>query len=145
MSRADTLWQLYITGSTALLGAPLLFFPGAAGSVIGFDAGSAAWAQLAGTFLLALSFMALSIARKEISEMILPGVYVRLGIVAVLLALGFSRDVPFLLFMAGIVLIGVIGTLVARRAAPEARSPVRKRHAADKPPSRRRIVKGNRQ
>jgi hypothetical protein len=117
MTKADSLWQLYITVSTALLGAPLLFFPGAAGSAIGFDAASATWVQLAGTFLLALSFMAVTIARKEISEMVLPGVYVRLGIVAVLLVLGLSRDVPFLLFMAGIVLIGVIGTLAARRPA----------------------------
>ncbi len=120
MTRAESYWQLYITVSTAILGAPLLFLPGTLGPMIGAGASDAAWLQLAGTFLLALSLVALTVARKRISDMVMPGVYARLGIVAVLLALALSRDLPFLLLMAGIVLVGVIGSLAARGMAPSA-------------------------
>jgi hypothetical protein len=120
MSRTSFVWMLYVTGYTALLGLPLLFFPNAVIPYLGFNSTDEPWVRLTGGLMLALSYITLTIYRKQITPMLIPSVHVRSGLILVLVALGAMGYPPFLFVMAGIVLVGVIGTLVSYKAGPPA-------------------------
>ena len=116
MSRTSFVWMLYVTAYTTLLGLPLLLFPNAVIPYLGFNPTDEPWVRLTGGLLLALGYITFTIYRKQIAAMLIPSVQVRSGIILVLLALGAFGYPPFLFVMAGIVLIGVVGTLVSYRA-----------------------------
>lgn len=108
------LWQLYIASYTALLGLPLLLFPKSVIPLIGFDPAmvdAAPFVRLTGMFLLCLTLITFRIWQKKIEEMVLGTVMLRLFIIAVLLTVGIRQGFPFLIFMVGVVGIGVAGTL----------------------------------
>lgn len=110
-------WQLYVTTYTSLLGIPLLLFPDAVIPYLGFNPTGEVWVRLTGGLLVALGGITFSIYRLRIREMIMPSVYVRLGIGVILLLLGLAGYPPFLFAMAAIVLVGVAGTVVSHRKA----------------------------
>ena len=107
-------WQLYIATYTALLGLPLLLFPRTVLPLIGFDPSlvdQSPFIRLTGMFLLCLTLVTFRIWQKQIEEMVLGTVVLRLFIIAVLLVVGFTQGFPFLYFMSVVVGIGVAGTL----------------------------------
>jgi len=111
-------WQLYIASYTALLGIPLLFFPKSALPLIGFDASmvdQAPFVRLTGMFLLCLTLITFRIWQKKIEEMVLGTVIIRLFIVVTALTVGIAGGFPFLFIVAGIVGVGVLGTLWSLR------------------------------
>ncbi len=118
MSRTTYRWMLYVTAYSAGLGLPLLVVPNTVLPLLGFETTREPWVRVAAALLVALSFITFTIHRKRIAEMIVPTVFVRLWIAAVLLLLGSAGYPPFLFVMAGIVLIGVVGTLLSLRLTP---------------------------
>jgi len=111
-------WQLYIATYTALLGLPLLFFPKAAIPTMGFDPSmvdEGPFVQLTGMFLLCLTLITFRIWQRKIESMVLGTVLIRLFIIITLLAVGITGGFPFLFIMAGVVGIGVVGTLWSLR------------------------------
>jgi hypothetical membrane protein len=116
MSRATFGWMLYVTAYAAGLGLPLLVAPNVLLPFLGFETTREPWVRLAAALLLALAFITFTIYRKRVAEMIVPTVFVRLGLAAVLVGLGLAGYPPFLFVMAGIVLIGVVGTLLSLRS-----------------------------
>jgi hypothetical protein len=111
-------WQLYISTYTALLGVPLLFFPKSILPLIGFlpsMVDESPFVRLTGMFLLGLTLITFRIWQKKTEVMILGTVVLRLFIIITLLIVGVTGGFPFLYFMAGVVGIGVIGTLWSLR------------------------------
>lgn len=111
-------WQLYISTYTALLGVPLLFFPKSILPLIGFlpsMVDESPFVRLTGMFLLSLTLITFRIWQKKTEVMILGTVILRLFIIITLLIVGVTGGFPFLYFMAGVVGIGVIGTLWSLR------------------------------
>ena len=108
-------WMLYVTAYTLLLGLPLLLFPNAVLPLIGFNTTEEPWVRLVGG-LLALSYITLTIYRKQIRDMLIPSAGVRSGIIAVLVTLGYTGGHPFFYVVAAIMLIGVLGTFASYRA-----------------------------
>ena len=123
MRQASYRWMLYVTAYSAGLGLPLLVLPNAVLPLLGFETTREPWVRVAATLLIALSFITFTIYRKRIAEMILPTIFVRLWIAAVLLLLGLAGYPPFLFVMAGVVLIGVVGTLLSLRSRPSRLKP----------------------
>jgi len=111
-------WQLYIATYTALLGLPLLFFPKAVIPTMGFDPSmvdEGPFVQLTGMFLLCLTLITFRIWQRKIESMVLGTVLIRLFIIITLLAVGITGEFPFLFIMAGVVGIGVVGTIWSLR------------------------------
>ena len=111
-------WQLYIASYTALLGVPFLFFPKSAIPLIGFDPSmvdEGPFVRLTGMFLLCLTLITFRIWQKKIEEMVLGTVLIRLFIIITLLAVGITGGFPFLFIVAGIVGVGVLGTVWSLR------------------------------
>ena len=111
-------WQLYIASYTALLGVPFLFFPRSVIPLIGFDPSmvdEGPFVRLTGMFLLCLTLITFRIWQKRIEEMVLGTVMIRLFIIITLLAVGIAGGFPFLFIVAGIVGVGVLGTLWSLR------------------------------
>jgi hypothetical protein len=113
MRRSVFLWQLYISTYTLLGGIPLLFFPNTVLPVLGFQKTNEPWVHASGMFLIALSYLTFMIYWNGIGEMVIHIIVIRIWITIVLLALGFMGFPPFLFVLAGVVLIGVIGTSIA--------------------------------
>ena len=112
------LWQLYIATYTALLGLPFLVFPKSIIPYMGFDPSmidEGPFVRLTGMFLLCLTLITFRIWQKKIEEMVLGTVVLRLFIIAVLLIMGLREGFPFLFIMAGVVGIGMAGTLWTSR------------------------------
>jgi len=121
MPRQVFYWQLYIASYTALLGIPFLFFPRAILPVIGFDpvmATEGPFVHLTGMFLLCLTMITFRIWQKQIEEMVLGTVFLRLFIIITLLIVGIAGRFPFLFIMIGVVGLGVAGTLWSLRRTP---------------------------
>ncbi len=111
-------WQLYIASYTALLGVPFLFFPKSVIPHIGFDPAmvdEGPFVRLTGMFLLCLTLITFRIWQKSIAEMVLGTVIIRLFIIITLLTVGTAGGFPFLFVVAGIVGVGVLGTLWSLR------------------------------
>ena len=108
-------WMLYVTTYTLALGLPLVVSPNVALPLIGFPPTQEPWVRLVGALLIALSAVTFTVYRKRIREMIVPTVIVRSWLILVLLALAVAGYPPFFYVMAGIVLIGVVGTVSALR------------------------------
>ena len=111
-------WQLYIASYTGLLGVPFLFFPRSVLPLIGFDPSmvdQGPFVRLTGMFLLCLALITFRIWQKKIEEMVLGTVIIRLFIIITLLAVGISGGFPFLFIVAGIVGVGVLGTVWSLR------------------------------
>ncbi len=107
-------WQLYIAAYTALLGIPFLIFPKSVIPYMGFDPAmvdEGPFVRLAGMFLLCLTLVTFRIWQKKIESMVLGTVFLRLFIIIVLLTMGILQGFTFLYIMAGVVGIGVAGTL----------------------------------
>ena len=115
MRTATFRWMLYVTAYTAGLGIPLLVFPNVVLPVLGFHTTQEPWAQLCGSLLLGLGAITFTIHHKRIADMIVPTILVRSGIAVVLIGLGLAGYPPFLFVMGGVVLVGVVGTLVSLR------------------------------
>ena len=118
MPRQAFYWQLYIATYTALLGMPFLFFPRAVLPLIGFDPSmvdEGPFVRLTGMFLLCLTLVTFRIWQKKIEPMILGTVILRLFIIMTLVTVGITGGFPFLFIMAGIVGVGVLGTLWSLR------------------------------
>ena len=112
-------WQLYIASYTALLGLPLLLIPKSVLPFINFDPAmvdEAPFVRLTGMCLLCLTLVTFRIWQKQIEEMVLGTVVLRLFIITVLLTVGILQGFPFLLIMAAVVGFGVIGTLWSLRS-----------------------------
>ena len=112
-------WQLYIASYTALLGVPFLFFPKSVIPLIGFDPSmvdEGPFVRLTGMFLLCLTLITFRIWQKKLEQMVLGTVIIRLFIVVTLLAVGMTGGFPFLFVMAGVVGVGVLGTLWSLRS-----------------------------
>lgn len=112
-------WQLYIASYTGLLGIPFLFFPKSVIPLIGFDPSmvdEAPFVRLTGMFLLCLTLVTFRIWQKKIEQMVLGTVILRLLIIITLLTVGMGGGFPFLFIMAGIVGLGVLGTLWSLRS-----------------------------
>ena len=111
-------WQLYISTYTALLGIPFLFMPGPVLPLMGFEptqVESGPFVRLTGMFLLSLTVITFRIWQKRISDMVLGTIVVRVFIIATLLVVGLTGGFPFLLIMAAVVAIGVVGTIWSLR------------------------------
>jgi len=111
-------WQLYIATYTALLGIPFLFFPRAVIPSIGFDPAmvdEGPFVRLTGMFLLCLTMVTFRVWQKKIEPMVLGTVILRLFIIITLVSVGLTGGFPFLFVMAGVVGIGVVGTLWSLR------------------------------
>ena len=111
-------WQLYIASYTALLGIPFLFFPKSVLPLIGFDPSMvdrAPFVRLTGMLLLCLTLITFRIWQKKIEEMVLGTVIIRLFIIGTVLTVGIAGGFPFLFIVAGIVGVGVLGTLWSLR------------------------------
>lgn len=111
-------WQLYISTYTALAGFPFLFFPKAVIPMMGFDPSmvdEGPFVRLTGMFLLCLTLITFRIWQKKIESMVVGTVIIRLFIIITLLTVGIAGGFPFLFIMAGIVGVGVVGTLWSLR------------------------------
>ena len=111
-------WQLYIATYTALAGFPFLFFPKAVIPMMGFDPSmvdEGPFVRLTGMFLLCLTLITFRIWQKKIESMVVGTVIIRLFIIITLLTVGIAGGFPFLFIMAGIVGVGVVGTLWSLR------------------------------
>jgi len=107
-------WQLYISAYTALLGIPLLFFPKSVIPMMGFDPAmvdAGPFVQLTGMFLLGLTLITFRIWQKKTEQMVLGTVVVRTFFIITFLVLAITSEFHFLYMVAGVVGIGVIGTL----------------------------------
>ena len=112
-------WQLYIASYTALLGVPFLFFPKSVIPLIGFDptmVDEGPFVRLTGMFLLCLTLITFRIWQRKVEEMVLGTVVLRLFIIITLLTVGMTGGFPFLFIVAGIVGLGVLGTLWSLRS-----------------------------
>lgn len=112
-------WQLYIASYTALLGLPLLLIPKTILPFINFDPAmvdEGPFVRLTGMFLLCLTLITFRIWQKQIEEMVLGTVVIRLFIISVLLTVGILQGFPFLFIMTTVVGLGVIGTIWSLRS-----------------------------
>jgi hypothetical protein len=112
-------WQLYIASYTGLLGVPFLFFPRSVLPLIRFDprmVDQAPFVRLTGMFLLCLTLITFRIWQKKIEEMVLGTVIIRLFIIVTVLTVGITGAFPFLFIVAGVVGVGVLGTLWSLRS-----------------------------
>lgn len=108
-------WQLYVCAYTLLFGLPLLLAPDLALPLMGFAPEPGPWTHLAGMFLLTLSALSFGIFRTRAIALIPFSIGVRMFIVSVLAALAYAGHPPILYAMAGIVLVGVLGSILACR------------------------------
>ena len=104
------LWQLYITGHTLLFGVPFLFFPNQVLPWLGFRTTDEPWIRIAGILFIVVGLTAFTVYRKQIKDMILPGISVRVLVVIMLGYLALKSNAVFLYILVGIVLIGVVGS-----------------------------------
>jgi hypothetical protein len=104
------LWQLYITFHTVILGVPFLFFPNKILPVLGFESTDEPWIRVAGILFLAIGASSYSVYKEKIREMIIPSIRVRTVIVITLIIVAISSNQLFLYILAGIILVGVIGS-----------------------------------
>ena len=104
------LWQLYITGHTLLFGIPFLFFPNTVLPWFGYAPTTEPWIRLAGILFIVIGSTAYTVYRHRIREMLLPGINLRILVVALLVILGMRSDSVFLYILSGIVFIGVVGS-----------------------------------
>jgi hypothetical protein len=104
------LWQLYITGHTFLFGIPFLFFPNQVLPWLGFRTTDEPWIRIAGILFIVIGLTAFTVYRKQIKEMLLPSISVRVLVVFLLGVLAFRSNAIFLYILTGIVLIGVVGS-----------------------------------
>jgi hypothetical protein len=109
------LWQLYITAHTALFGIPFLFFPNQFLPWIGFQTTHEPWIRVAGILFLVIGVMTYSVYKNQIKAMLLPGINTRAAVVLVLLYLAYQIHSLFILIMAMIILIGVVGSIFSYR------------------------------
>jgi hypothetical protein len=107
------LWQLYITFHTFLFGIPFLFFPNLVLPWVGFPPTDEPWIHVAGILFLVIGMSSYSVYKNRSREMILPGVKVRSAVVLVLLYLAYQVESLFILIMAAIILIGIMGSIVS--------------------------------
>jgi hypothetical protein len=108
-------WQLYITAHTALFGIPFLFFPNQVLPLLGFQTTHEPWIRVTGILFLVISAMTYSIYKNRIKQMILPGINTRAAVVLVLIYIAYQSQSLFILIMAVIILIGVIGSIFSYR------------------------------
>jgi hypothetical protein len=104
------LWQLYITGHTLLFGIPFLLFPNQVLPWLGFRTTDEPWIRIAGILFIVIGLTAFTVYRKQIKDMILPGISVRVLVVIMLGYLALKSNAVFLYILVGIVLIGVVGS-----------------------------------
>lgn len=110
--KASYWWQLYITAHTWLFGIPFLFFPNQVLPWIGYEPTNEPWIRLAGMLFLVIGSTAITVFRHNIREMLLPSISIRLLVIVILAYLGMLSNSFFLYILAGIILIGVVGSSV---------------------------------
>lgn len=110
MMRNALRWQLYVTTYAFLFGAPLLTWPNQVLPFLGFPETSEPWIRMVGMFMLAISYISLIIYVKELTDLIIHTIVIRIGFIAVLITLAVSGYSPVFYLLAGIVAIGVAGT-----------------------------------
>lgn len=107
------LWQLYVATYTSILGLPLLFFPNKIIPLLGFAPTEEPWVRLVGMFLLALSYLSIVIYREGNVPYLRASIFIRAWFFVVLLTMALAGYAWGLYLIAGIVLIGVIGSASA--------------------------------
>ena len=108
------LWQLYVATYTLILGLPLLFFPNKIIPLLGFAPTEEPWVRLVGMFLLALSYLSIVIYREGNVPYQRVSIFIRAWFFVVLLTMALAAGYAWGLYLiAGIVLIGVIGSASA--------------------------------
>lgn len=103
-------WQLYITAHTFLFGFPFLLFPNQVLPLIGFGPTNEPWIKVVGLLFLVIGSTALSVYRNKIKEMLLPSVFVRFAVCAILFYLALVTNSFFLYALTIIIFIGVAGS-----------------------------------
>lgn len=110
-------WQMYVVAYTFFFGAPLLLVPDLITPMLGFEPSPGPWVRLVG--MLLLGFCAFSWFlfryRQGTAPFVRASIAIRFFFSGVLAILGLAGHPPFLLLMSGIVLVGVIGSVVAYR------------------------------
>lgn len=107
------LWQLYVATYTLILGLPLLFSPNKIIPLLGFAPTEGPWVRLVGMFLLALSYLSIVIYREGNVPYQRVSIFIRAWFFVVLLTMALAGYAWGLYLIAGIVLIGVIGSASA--------------------------------
>jgi len=103
-------WQLYITAHTWLFGVPFLFFPNQVLPWLGFSATQEPWIQVAGILFLVIGYTAYGVYKKQIQEMLLSSIKVRILVVITIMVLAYLSSSLFLYIMSSIIMLGVIGS-----------------------------------
>jgi len=103
-------WQLYITAHTFLFGIPFLLFPNLVLPLIGFGPTNEPWIRVVGLLFLVIGGTAVSVYQNQIKEMLLPSVFVRFAVCAILLYLALVTSSFFLYALTIIIFIGVVGS-----------------------------------
>ncbi len=96
-----------------LFGIPFLVFPNQILPWLGFRATEEPWIRLAGILFIVIGLTAFTVYRKRIKEMLLPSIGVRVLVVLILIILDLISNSIFLYVLAGIILIGVVGSTIS--------------------------------
>ena len=103
-------WQLYITLHTWLFGFPFLFFPNQILPFLGYETTQEPWIRVAGILFLVIGYIALGVYKNRIQVMLLSSIQARLLVVITIIILAFLSKSLFLFILAGIILLGVMGS-----------------------------------
>ena len=115
-------WQAYVSAYTAVFGLPLLLAPGWAVPLLGFGPAAEPWPRLVGMLLLGFSMVSAMIWREPTLALVRVSTAVRAFFAGVLLLLALRFGPRFLFLMFAIVLVGVVGSGLALRAAAGSRA-----------------------
>jgi hypothetical protein len=118
--RKTSLWNLYVVAYTVGFGMTLLIFPNLIIPLLGFDRAEGPWIRVVGMCFLVLCYINIVIYREKGPVSMIWAIWaIRMGFVAVLIVLTIIGFPPALCLIAGIVLVGVIGTVLTYRSEKE--------------------------
>lgn len=103
-------WMLYVAAYTCILGLPLLLAPNLMIPYLGFKPTEEPWVRFAGMFLLALTYLSIAIYRSHSRKMLFASIIMRSWFFGVVLTMALAGHPRGLYLIAGIILIGVIGS-----------------------------------
>lgn len=104
-------WQLYITAHTWLFGIPFLFFPNQVLPWLGFSTTQEPWIRVVGILFLVIGHTAYSVYKNRIQGMLISSIHVRIIVVTTIMILAYLSSSLFLYILAGIIMLGVIGSV----------------------------------
>jgi pimeloyl-ACP methyl ester carboxylesterase len=108
-------WLLYVAAYTFFAGLPLLLFPNTILPLLGFAPTEEPWVRTTGMFLIGLTIISLSVFRSPTASMIKATILARTWFTIVLFTLAIVGYGWGFYLLAGIVLIGVVGSICTYR------------------------------